>query len=132
MSTEPVAGRSAVFQKPRLILVCFRIRDRIRAAGTSVSKKTPQEAVWVLTSIQRDFLGCSEGRVARNPCFEVELALVRAPSAEESTRPSVKLPVARWGTDYVPSAIDRVGRSRLLGRVRTVFEPWIGPHEVEC
>jgi hypothetical protein len=45
MSTEPVAGRGTVLQEPRLVLVCFRIWDGGRTAGTDVSRETPQEAV---------------------------------------------------------------------------------------
>jgi len=102
VSTESVAGRGTVLQKPSLVLVCFRIWNGIWTAGTNVSRKRHRRQCITRTSIQRDFPACSGGRVAHNPYCGAKLVLAKAPLAEESAGPSVKLPMVKLGTNYVP------------------------------
>lgn len=90
MSTEPVTRGGTVLQKPSLVLVCVRIWDGVRAADTNVSRKLHLGLCGRRTSIQRDFLGRSGGKVARNLYCEAELVLVRVPLAEGSARPLVE------------------------------------------
>ena len=84
MSTEPMTRRGTVFQKPSLILVCVRIWDGVRAAETNVSRKLHRRWCCGRTSIQKDFLGCSGGRVVHNLYCEAELVLARVPLVEGS------------------------------------------------
>ena len=86
MSTEPVARRGTILQKPSLVMVCVRIWDRVRATSMNVSRKRHARRYGGRTSIQRSFLGCSGGRVAHTPYCEEELVLVRALLAEGSAR----------------------------------------------
>ena len=73
-----------------MVLVHFRIWDRVRAAEMGLSGG-PNAARKVRTSIQRDSLGCSEDKVTRNQCSGVTLVPAMVLSVEESARPLVEL-----------------------------------------
>jgi len=102
MATKPVAGRGTILQEPCLVLVCFRIWNGIWTAGTNVSRKRHRMLCAVRTSTQRDFLGCSGGKVVHNPYCGAKLVPVMALLVEGSACPSVKLLRVKHGTDYVP------------------------------
>jgi len=68
----------------------------------NVSQKRHRRLCAARTSTQRDFLGCSGDKVARNPYFEAKLVPARALLVGGSACPSVKVLMVKQGTDYVP------------------------------